>query len=401
MAKTIKGNPFTMPKAKAKSFEDWAKSIGHTPAPEAEAKNEGSLNFDVPVLKHPQWAEILTYALARDGGKWMVDANAFIRYLITKRLDEDFDNLSRAFQDWKEEDEDGLRPDCEYLPFNSHPKFAEILAYVTTKDEHGFARFRDEKEFKEYLSGMKAYSAAKLNSMYRMWLRFDEQDRQRKIDADALRVQLQSNKARCTTPTSERVTYGMHKKEREDAGDNAKSFVDYRPIPIPPVVSPITGNIVTECFRTIIHELKLHESDETFYIGFQLQEPEGHSPAFYKIEDLIAYCEVMQRTQIAQPAHSYAFGLARIKNATVSSDGTVHGMYAVVGETGFQVGPCTNIEYANHIEEIYTPDMLPSIKSVLLKEREEKKRDLPRFIRRVSVKLWSDKTCELPKEGEQ
>lgn len=397
MSKTVE----TSKGIKAKSFTDMAQAIGHTPTPTSGVGNEDGTPYQIEAMKHPQWTEILTYALARGNerglqGGWMVDANAFIRYVTLNHLDEDFDELSRAYRNWKDEDEDGLSPACEQLPVVSHPKFAEIVAYATTKSEHGGPKFHNELRFAQYLVIKQIYSSAKLNALYRGWLRSDEHNRQQRIESDTLLVQLKTNNERCTTPASERITYAMHEEERKAAGKNQRTVLDYDPIPIPPVVSPITGNIVSECFRTIIHETKFHESDAAFYIGFHLKEPEGRSPAFYKVQDLLDYCEVMQRTKTAQPAHSYAFGLDRIEGAAVSSDGTVHGMYAVVGETGFQAGPCTNIQYANHIEKIYTPDMLPSIKKVLMQERDEKKRDLPRFIRRVSVKLWSDKTCELP-----
>lgn len=178
------------------------------------------------------------------------------------------------------------------------------------------------------------------------------------------------------------------------------------------LVSPFDGTIVKEVEQSscVATRLSINPVDGNYHnsarivTGYRLATPYGNTPAFVELGDLIEYLRVMTRTVHAPELQVNNVGMfANPENppehcTTFSKVGnTYHGLYAVVGESGFQMGPYDKAGYAPYIESVhrcFTSEELQSLHEAV-RETNKEGRDLSSWIRRVSITMWDDASCDL------
>jgi len=160
---------------------------------------------------------------------------------------------------------------------------------------------------------------------------------------------------------------------------------------------PFTGKLVTSVKWHDRLIRSLHIDEETGR-GAVLRVPMcrhttggASTPPFFLLDDLKAYCEIMRKTLLAEPVVTYnMFDPSPPKlTGAVKLAGTVHGLYAIVGESGMQCGPLSESGYATYIEKVLLIENAAQLEEWQgIVTDLNKNRDLPARLQRVDIRLW-------------
>ncbi len=179
--------------------------------------------------------------------------------------------------------------------------------------------------------------------------------------------------------------------------ENSKGSYEYFLAEKDRFVCPFTGETITSVFWST-HLLRTKAISEETGRGSIVRVPmckhstgDCETPPFFTLDDLKTYCEVMRKTLIANPVLAYnMFDLTPPKlTGAVELGGTVYGLYAIVGESGFQCGPMSESGYTTYIEKVILIEderNLEEWKQIVVDLNKEQ--DLPSSLMRVDIRLW-------------